>query len=99
MLIRKSGVGCFGFLVFWVDAKICCNTIPSRKIVSNFDVKMSYIFCRPTRNIKDITQLSTAGASHDCGSLSRVVMVRKTDQRVINHKGSQKVGEKIYALF
>ncbi|EDS35185.1 conserved hypothetical protein [Culex quinquefasciatus] len=47
-------------------------------------------FHRPTRNIKDITQLSTAGASHDCGSLSRVVMVRKTDQRVINHKGSQK---------
>lgn len=46
--------------------------------------------CRPTRPIKDITQLSTAGSSHDCGSLSRVVMVRKTDQRVINHKGSQK---------
>lgn len=43
---------------------------------------------RPTA--KDITRLSNAGSNHDCGSLSRVVMVRKTDQRVINHK-SQKV--------
>ncbi|XP_055529626.1 uncharacterized protein LOC129721273 [Wyeomyia smithii] len=56
--------------------EVCCLKMASR--------------CRPTRPIKDITQLSTAGSSHDCGSLSRVVMVRKTDQRVINHKGSQK---------
>lgn len=56
--------------------EVCCLKMASR--------------CRPARPIKDITQLSTAGASHDCGSLSRVVMVRKTDQRVINHKGSQK---------
>jgi hypothetical protein len=35
---------------------------------------------------KDIRRLSNAGSNHDCGSLSRVVMVRKTDQRVINHK-------------
>lgn len=48
-------------------------------------------FLRPTRAIaKDITKLSNAGSSHDCGSLSRVVMVRKTDQRVFNRK-SQKV--------
>uniref|UniRef100_A0AAG5DD05 SCP domain-containing protein n=1 Tax=Anopheles atroparvus TaxID=41427 RepID=A0AAG5DD05_ANOAO len=45
---------------------------------------------KPTRSMKDITQLSSAGSSHDCGALSRVVMVRKTDQRVINHRGSQK---------
>lgn len=56
--------------------EVCCLKMASR--------------CRPTRPINDITQLSTAGSSHDCGSLSRVVMVRKTDQRVINHKGSQK---------
>ncbi|XP_055607515.1 uncharacterized protein LOC129755176 isoform X1 [Uranotaenia lowii] len=56
--------------------EVCCLKMASR--------------CRPNRPIKDITQLSTAGSSHDCGSLSRVVMVRKTDQRVINHKGSQK---------
>ncbi|XP_062552937.1 uncharacterized protein LOC134218091 [Armigeres subalbatus] len=56
--------------------EVCCLKMASR--------------CRPTRSIKDITQLATAGSSHDCGSLSRVVMVRKTDQRVINHKGSQK---------
>lgn len=42
---------------------------------------------RPMRpNGKDIRRLSNAGSNHDCGSLSRVVMVRKTDQRVINHK-------------
>jgi hypothetical protein len=46
---------------------------------------------RPIRaTAKDITKLSNAGSNHDCGSLSRVVMVRKTDQRVISHK-SQKV--------
>uniref|UniRef100_A0A2M3ZF87 Putative scp-like extracellular protein n=1 Tax=Anopheles braziliensis TaxID=58242 RepID=A0A2M3ZF87_9DIPT len=56
--------------------EVCCLKMASR--------------CRPTRSIKDITQLSSAGSSHDCGALSRVVMVRKTDQRVINHKGSQK---------
>uniref|UniRef100_A0A182NHH2 SCP domain-containing protein n=1 Tax=Anopheles dirus TaxID=7168 RepID=A0A182NHH2_9DIPT len=56
--------------------EVCCLKMASR--------------CRPTRPIKDITQLSSAGSSHDCGALSRVVMVRKTDQRVINHKGSQK---------
>lgn len=51
----------------------------------------SFFFLRPTRTIaKDITKLSNAGSSHDCGSLSRVVMVRKTDQRVFNRK-SQKV--------
>uniref|UniRef100_A0A182MN72 SCP domain-containing protein n=1 Tax=Anopheles culicifacies TaxID=139723 RepID=A0A182MN72_9DIPT len=53
-------------------------------------VTISYVVSAPTRPIKDITQLSSAGSSHDCGALSRVVMVRKTDQRVINHKGSQK---------
>ncbi|XP_058826887.1 uncharacterized protein LOC131686899 [Topomyia yanbarensis] len=56
--------------------EVCCLKMASR--------------CRPTRPIKDITQLSTAGSSHDCGSLSRVVMVRKTDQRVINHKGASR---------
>ncbi|XP_052895153.1 uncharacterized protein LOC128302382 [Anopheles moucheti] len=56
--------------------EVCCLKMASR--------------CRPTRPIKDITQLASAGSSHDCGALSRVVMVRKTDQRVINHKGSQK---------
>ncbi|XP_058055283.1 uncharacterized protein LOC131206645 [Anopheles bellator] len=56
--------------------EVCCLKMASR--------------CRPTRPIKDITQLSSAGSSHDCGALSRVVMVRKTDQRVINHKGSLK---------
>ncbi|XP_058121842.1 uncharacterized protein LOC131281286 [Anopheles ziemanni] len=56
--------------------EVCCLKMASR--------------CRPVRPTKDITQLSSAGSSHDCGALSRVVMVRKTDQRVINHKGSKK---------
>lgn len=34
----------------------------------------------------DVTRIPTMSSSHDCGSLSRVVMVRKTDQRMINHK-------------
>lgn len=41
---------------------------------------------------RDITKLSNALSNHDCGNLARVVMVRKTDQRVINHK-SPKVKE------
>uniref|UniRef100_U5EXX7 Putative scp-like extracellular protein n=1 Tax=Corethrella appendiculata TaxID=1370023 RepID=U5EXX7_9DIPT len=57
--------------------EVCCLKMASR--------------CRPSRPIKDITQLCSAGSSHDCGSLSRVVMVRKTDQKVINHhKSGQK---------
>lgn len=53
-------------------------------------LRMSARCSRPIRpTAKDITRLSNAGSNHDCGSLSRVVMVRKTDQRVINHK-SQK---------
>lgn len=36
----------------------------------------------------DGVRLPPVGSSqHDCGSLSRVVMVRKRDQRLINHKG------------
>lgn len=34
----------------------------------------------------DVPHIPTSSTSHDCGSLSRVVMVRKTDQRMINHK-------------
>jgi hypothetical protein len=46
---------------------------------------------RPIRPAaRDITKLSNAISNHDCGNLARVVMVRKTDQRVINHK-NQKV--------
>lgn len=42
---------------------------------------------RPPRAIQmDVTRIPTMSSSHDCGSLSRVVMVRKTDQRMINHK-------------
>lgn len=41
--------------------------------------------------VRDITRLPNATTSHDCGSLSRVVMVRKTDQRLINHVGQKKV--------
>ncbi|XP_055379722.1 uncharacterized protein LOC129610924 isoform X2 [Condylostylus longicornis] len=37
----------------------------------------------------DVTRIPAVSSSHDCGSLSRVVMVRKTDQRLINHKKPQ----------
>lgn len=40
--------------------------------------------------VRDISKLPNATTSHDCGSLSRVVMVRKTDQRLINHHVGQK---------
>lgn len=36
--------------------------------------------------ITDVPKIPTVSKSHDCGSLSRVVMVRKTDHRMINHK-------------
>lgn len=53
--------------------EVCCLKMASR--------------CRPTRAIQmDVTRIPTMSSSHDCGSLSRVVMVRKTDQRMINHK-------------
>ncbi|CRL08543.1 CLUMA_CG021366, isoform A [Clunio marinus] len=53
-------------------------------------LRMSARCSRPIRStMKDITKLSNAGSNHDCGSLSRVVMVRKTDQRVINHKNQK----------
>lgn len=39
----------------------------------------------------DAARIPMASTSHDCGSLSRVVMVRKTDQRMINHKKPQSV--------
>lgn len=39
----------------------------------------------------DISQIPMTSSSHDCGSLSRVVMVRKTDQRMINHKKPEAV--------
>lgn len=39
----------------------------------------------------DITQIPMTSSSHDCGSLSRVIMVRKTDQRMINHKKPEAV--------
>lgn len=41
----------------------------------------------------DVTRLPTMSSSHDCGSLSRVVMVRKTDQRMINHKTPKSVSK------
>lgn len=41
--------------------------------------------------ITDVPKLPTVGSSHDCGSLSRVVMVRKTDHRMINHKKPEAV--------
>ncbi|XP_063699505.1 uncharacterized protein LOC134830072 isoform X2 [Culicoides brevitarsis] len=44
----------------------------------------------PGAVVRDITRLPNATTSHDCGSLSRVVMVRKTDQRLINHVGPKK---------
>jgi hypothetical protein len=56
---------------------------------------INFLNSRPTNPMaKDITKLSNAVSNHDCGNLARVVMVRKTDQRVISHK-SQKVGKKI----
>lgn len=46
--------------------------------------------CKTARNVLiDATRIPTVSSSHDCGSLSRVVMVRKTDQRLINHRKSQ----------
>ncbi|CAD7077936.1 unnamed protein product [Hermetia illucens] len=46
--------------------------------------------CKTARPVLiDATRIPTVSSSHDCGSLSRVVMVRKTDQRLINHKKAQ----------
>ena len=39
----------------------------------------------------DVSRIPAVSSSHDCGSLSRVVMVRKTDQRLINHRKQQGV--------
>lgn len=44
--------------------------------------------------IADVPKLPTVSSSHDCGSLSRVVMVRKTDHRMINHKKPEAVNTK-----
>lgn len=41
--------------------------------------------------ITDVPKLPSVSSSHDCGSLSRVVMVRKTDHRMINHKKPEAV--------
>lgn len=41
--------------------------------------------------ITDVPKIPTVSTSHDCGSLSRVVMVRKTDHRMINHKKPEAV--------
>lgn len=73
--------------------KLPIAIINQRKTADEEKLKISlcFLLSRPIRpTAKDITRLSNAGSNHDCGSLSRVVMVRKTDQRVINHK-SQKV--------
>ncbi|XP_059615872.1 uncharacterized protein LOC132261217 isoform X2 [Phlebotomus argentipes] len=55
--------------------EVCCLKMASR--------------CRPARSaLMDGVRLPPVGSSqHDCGSLSRVVMVRKRDQRLINHRG------------
>lgn len=52
-------------------------------------------FSRPMKAvIADVPKLPTVGSSHDCGSLSRVVMVRKTDHRMINHKKPEAVSHR-----
>lgn len=51
---------------------------------------------RPMRAvITDVPRLPTICSTHDCGSLSRVVMVRKTDHRMINHKKPEAVKKQI----
>uniref|UniRef100_A0A0K8TRK5 Putative dual scp protein n=1 Tax=Tabanus bromius TaxID=304241 RepID=A0A0K8TRK5_TABBR len=56
--------------------EVCCLKMASR--------------CKPARPVlMDVSRIPTVSSSHDCGSLSRVVMVRKTDQRLINHKKPQ----------
>lgn len=53
--------------------EVCCLKMASR--------------CKPSRPVlMDVSRIPAVSSSHDCGSLSRVVMVRKTDQRLINHK-------------
>lgn len=47
----------------------------------------------------DISQIPMTSSSHDCGSLSRVVMVRKTDQRMINHKKPEAVSSAFLFYF
>lgn len=47
----------------------------------------------------DISQIPMTSSSHDCGSLSRVVMVRKTDQRMINHKKPEAVSSTFLFYF
>lgn len=55
---------------------------------------------RPLRAVQmDAARLPTICTSHDCGSLSRVVMVRKTDQRMINHKTPQAVSVILQSIF
>lgn len=56
----------------------------SRKFAD--DLIFSFAYTHRPPMAKDITKLSNALSNHDCGNLARVVMVRKTDQRVINHK-------------
>lgn len=48
--------------------------------------------------ITDVPKIPTVSKSHDCGSLSRVVMVRKTDHRMINHKKPESVSGKKFIL-
>lgn len=52
-----------------------------------------YLIRQPRPIPVDVPRLPPVGPAHDCGSLSRVVMVRKTDQRLINHKRPQTVSE------
>lgn len=57
-----------------------------------FNFQFVLLCFRPMRAvITDVPKIPTVSKSHDCGSLSRVVMVRKTDHRMINHKKPESV--------
>lgn len=67
-----------------------------RKLIFKIFFLSFILDSRPMRAvITDVPpKIPTVSKSHDCGSLSRVVMVRKTDHRMINHKKPESVSRK-----
>lgn len=76
-------------LVSLISHSAHCVTTPNTfRLIARERSVHEFVFCfRSFRPVAmDVPHIPTSSTSHDCGSLSRVVMVRKTDQRMINHK-------------